>query len=98
MARPIACTSHPSPLLRNQAAGRSGADQALVVARVVVPEETMGMRLLILLSAVLGVLPGMSPGLRAQQTGPAARRVIVFVWDGLRTDDLTPEITPNYFA
>jgi arylsulfatase A-like enzyme len=58
----------------------------------------MGMRLLILLSAVLGVLPGMSPGLRAQQTGPAARRVIVFVWDGLRTDDLTPEITPNYFA
>jgi hypothetical protein len=24
--------------------------------------------------------------------------VIVFVWDGLRADDLTPEITPNYFA
>ena len=25
-------------------------------------------------------------------------RVIIFVWDGLRADDLTPEITPNYFA
>ena len=39
-------------------------------------------------------------GLRAQQqdTGAAARRVIIFVWDGLRADDLTPEITPNYFA
>jgi predicted AlkP superfamily pyrophosphatase or phosphodiesterase len=23
--------------------------------------------------------------------------VIVFVWDGLRADDLTPEIAPNYF-
>src|SRR5205823_7520261 len=30
--------------------------------------------------------------------GPSARRVIIFVWDGLRADDLTPEITPNYFA
>src|SRR5881227_4317401 len=34
----------------------------------------------------------------AQQQGAAARRVIIFVWDGLRADDLTPEITPNYFA
>jgi arylsulfatase A-like enzyme len=34
--------------------------------------------------------------LRAQDT--TARRVIVFVWDGLRADDLTPELTPNYFA
>ena len=24
--------------------------------------------------------------------------MIIFVWDGLRADDLTPEITPNYFA
>lgn len=32
-------------------------------------------------------------------TGDAApRRVIVFVWDGLRADDLTPELMPNYFA
>ena len=46
------------------------------------------------------MLLGLAGGLRAQQqeTGPAARRVIVFVWDGLRTDDLTAEITPNYFA
>jgi arylsulfatase A-like enzyme len=37
--------------------------------------------------------------LRAQQPDASAkRRVIVFVWDGLRADDLTPEITPNYFA
>src|SRR5215471_10289995 len=28
----------------------------------------------------------------------AKRRVILFVWDGLRADDLTPQITPNYFA
>jgi arylsulfatase A-like enzyme len=34
----------------------------------------------------------------AQQQGQAARRVILFVWDGLRADDLTPEITPNYFS
>jgi len=39
-------------------------------------------------------------GLRAQQqeTGATARRVIVFVWDGLRADELTPDIAPNYFA
>src|SRR5262249_37850546 len=36
---------------------------------------------------------------RAQQPDASAkRRVILFVWDGLRADDLTPEITPNYFA
>jgi arylsulfatase A-like enzyme len=42
----------------------------------------------------------MTTGLRAQpqEMGAAARRVIIFVWDGLRADDLTPEITPNYFA
>ena len=60
----------------------------------------MKIRLLILLTALLIALLEMTPGLRAQQqeTGPAARRVIIFVWDGLRTDDLTPDITPNYFA
>jgi predicted AlkP superfamily pyrophosphatase or phosphodiesterase len=57
----------------------------------------MKIRLLILLSALLVLLLEMTSGLRAQQqqTDPAARRVIVFVWDGLRTDDLTPDITPN---
>jgi arylsulfatase A-like enzyme len=55
----------------------------------------MKLRLLVLLSAVSVMLFG-TEVLRAQDT--AARRVIVFVWDGLRTDDLTPEITPNYFA
>ena len=60
----------------------------------------MKIRLLILLTAVLIALLEMTSGLWAQQqeTGPAARRVIIFVWDGLRTDDLTPDITPNYFA
>ena len=58
----------------------------------------MQKRLLVLLSALPFMLLGMTD-LRAQQeTGPAARRVIIFVWDGLRADDLTPEITPNYFA
>src|SRR5260370_33281836 len=60
----------------------------------------MKIRPLIFLSALSFMLLGLAGDLRAQQqdTGPAARRVIIFVWDGLRTDDLTPEITPNYFA
>ncbi len=60
----------------------------------------MKIRPLIFLSALSFMPLGLAAGLRAQQqdTGPAARRVIIFVWDGLRTDDLTPEITPNYFA
>ena len=36
--------------------------------------------------------------LRAKAQDQPPRKVIVFVWDGLRKDDLTPEITPNYFA
>jgi hypothetical protein len=60
----------------------------------------MKARLVIFLSALSFMLLGMTGGLQAQQheTGAAARRVIIFVWDGLRADDLTPEITPNYFA
>jgi arylsulfatase A-like enzyme len=60
----------------------------------------MKTRLLMFLSAFAFMLLGMTAGLRAQQqdTPPSTRRVIIFVWDGLRTDDLTPEITPNYFA
>jgi arylsulfatase A-like enzyme len=60
----------------------------------------MKARRLIFLSALSFMLLGMTAGLRAQpqETGAAARRVIIFVWDGLRADDLTPEITPNYFA
>ena len=60
----------------------------------------MKTRPLIFLSVLSFMLLGMTPGLRAQQqeTSPAARRVIIFVWDGLRADDLTPEIAPNYFA
>jgi arylsulfatase A-like enzyme len=58
------------------------------------------MKALLLMSALSYMLLGMTAGLRAQpqETGAAARRVIIFVWDGLRADDLTPEITPNYFA
>jgi arylsulfatase A-like enzyme len=60
----------------------------------------MKIRPLIFLSALSFMLLPLAGALRAQQqdTGPAPRRVIIFVWDGLRTDDLTPEITPNYFA
>src|SRR5882757_6475742 len=60
----------------------------------------MKIRWFIFLSALPFMLLGMTASLRAQQqeTGPAARRVIIFVWDGLRADDLIPEITPNYFA
>jgi arylsulfatase A-like enzyme len=60
----------------------------------------MNMRSLVFLSALSFMLLSPVEALRAQQQdiGPSARRVIVFIWDGLRTDDLTPEITPNYFA
>jgi arylsulfatase A-like enzyme len=60
----------------------------------------MKKRPLILLSALPFMLFGTTAGLRAQQqeTSQVARRVIIFVWDGLRADDLTPEIAPNYFA
>src|SRR4051794_9846328 len=60
----------------------------------------MKTRPLIFLSALFLMGTGLAEDLGAQQqdTGPAPRRVIIFVWDGLRTDDLTPEITPNYFA
>jgi arylsulfatase A-like enzyme len=52
------------------------------------------------LIALPAVLLAMTAALRAQQqeTEPAPRRVIVFVWDGLRADELTPELAPNYFA
>jgi len=60
----------------------------------------MKIRTLAFLSALSVMLLAMTAGLRAQQQdmGPSTRRVIIFVWDGLRADDLTPEITPNYFA
>src|SRR6202521_4080008 len=45
---------------------------------------------------VLG--PGSGPAAPQQGGGSAARRVIIFVWDGLRADDVTPENMPNYFA
>ena len=60
----------------------------------------MKIRPLIFLSALPFMLFGITAGLRAQQqeTGQVARRAIIFVWDGLRADDLTPEFAPNYFA
>jgi arylsulfatase A-like enzyme len=60
----------------------------------------MKIRPVIFLGVVSFLLLGMAAGVRAQQqeTGTGARRVIVFVWDGLRADELTPEIAPNYFA
>ena len=59
----------------------------------------MKTRLRIVLSALALFLLTMPVGVRAQQPAASqgARRVIVFVWDGLRADDLTPEIAPNYF-
>src|SRR5436190_17520194 len=62
--------------------------------------RTMKIRPLIFLSVLSFMLIGLAGGLRAQQqdTGAAARRVIIFVWDGLRADDVTPENMPNYFS
>jgi hypothetical protein len=67
---------------------------------MIAKEEPMSRRLLVFLSTLPFVLLATMAGLRAQpqDMGPAARRVIIFVWDGLRADDLTPNITPNYFA
>ena len=59
----------------------------------------MKVRSLVLLSALSVMLLALAGDLCAQQPDAfAKRRVIVFVWDGLRADDLAPEITPNYFA
>ena len=49
------------------------------------------------LSLVALALAG-APAAPQPPGGTAARRVIVFVWDGLRADDVTPEHMPNYFA
>ena len=59
----------------------------------------MKKQLRMVLSALTLIPLTMAADVRAQQaeTSQAARRVIVFVWDGLRADDLTPEIAPNYF-
>ena len=57
-------------------------------------------RALVFLGLALCFLLRLGDGLGAQQqdVGSAARRVIIFVWDGLRADDVTPENMPNYFA
>src|SRR5437660_1487492 len=60
----------------------------------------MTIRILVFLSALSFFLLESGSGLAAQQqdVGPAARKVIIFVWDGLRADDVTLENMPNYFA
>src|SRR6516165_7148982 len=60
--------------------------------------RSMKTRLRTALGAFALILLAMPTGVRAQQPETSqARRVIVFVWDGLRADDLTPDIAPNYF-
>src|SRR2546430_10095075 len=60
----------------------------------------MAIRILVFLSALSFFLLGSGSGLAApqQDVGPAARKVIIFVWDGLRADDVTLENMPNYLA
>src|SRR5262252_4556702 len=65
----------------------------------VMGDAPMKARSLVLLSALSVILLALAGDLCAQHPDASAKRhVIVFVWDGLRADDLTPEITPNYFA
>jgi arylsulfatase A-like enzyme len=79
---------------------RSGRGSVFVAGRTASQEANMKIRSLIFLSALPLILLGTTASLRAQQQEPipVARRVIIFVWDGLRADDLTQEIAPNYFA
>jgi predicted AlkP superfamily pyrophosphatase or phosphodiesterase len=60
----------------------------------------MKIRTLLFLSALSFFVLGPGGGLGAQQqdAGSTARRFIIFVWDGLRADDVTPDNMPNYFA
>src|SRR5437667_734059 len=60
----------------------------------------MTIRVLLCLSALsfVGLGPGGGLGAQQRDAGSTARRVIIFVWDGLRTDDVTAENMPNYFA
>src|SRR6266498_340697 len=59
----------------------------------------MKMKRLVRLITVSFVVLGLGGGpATPQQGGSAPRRVIIFVWDGLRADDVTPETMPNYFA
>src|SRR5713226_4749661 len=58
----------------------------------------MKIRTLLFSSALSFFVLGPGDGLGAQDAGSIARRVIIFVWDGLRADDVTPENMPNYFA
>src|SRR5947208_295815 len=62
--------------------------------------STMGRKTVVFFSAlslaVLGL--GSVAGAQQQSAGLNTRKVIVFVWDGLRADDVTPENMPNYFA
>src|SRR5213596_418157 len=58
----------------------------------------MKIRTLLFLSALSFFVLGPGDGLGAQDAGSIARRVIIFVWDGLRTDDVTAENMPHYFA
>src|SRR5437762_5316322 len=62
--------------------------------------STMGRKTVVCFSALsLGVLGlGSVAGAQQQSAGLNTRKVIVFVWDGLRADDVTPENMPNYFA
>jgi arylsulfatase A-like enzyme len=57
-------------------------------------------RALVCLGLVMQFTLGVGDRVAAQQqdAGSAARRVIIFVLDGLRVDDVTPENMPNYFA
>ena len=60
----------------------------------------MKIQMLIFLSALsfFALGSGIAFGAQQQDSGSPARRVIVFVWDGLRADDVTSGNMPNYFA
>ena len=60
----------------------------------------MKTRALVFFAVLSCLVCGPTDGLRAQEqdAGLHTRSVIIFVWDGLRADDITPANMPNYFA
>src|SRR5712692_967272 len=96
----MSLSARPAVFVGSYVGDRAEADTTLrTTVREFRTRTTMKMKRLIFLIALSFVVLGLDGGpATPQQSGSAPRRVIIFVWDGLRADDVTPETMPNYFA